>query len=177
MTTSVILYNTASEFLEDTESYLNANERESNIVLAYALKYRAAETNALQSSGAPSQRGPRCGSLELSGRMGYPDSDSSSTLRLQHKNIWLTSWSQRDASSPPTLDFALACLESYLGTLPIFLHSQHPMSSLDSTFISSHIRQLTNKLQSHVPTTRVFSVFGESNFFLPFALRLTERPI
>jgi hypothetical protein len=155
-TSRIVLYTSATEFLEDTETYLNSREQESNIILAHALKHRNAEKKKGSSSQTALPRVHRPISFISSN---LSDAESSPSQQL-YKNIWLGSWSQGDVQSAPTLDFAVSCLDSYLGKLPVFIHSQHSMSHLDPVFLHSRMRQIAKRLYSLVPASRVFSVFG-----------------
>lgn len=157
---SISLYTSASEFLGETGGFLHQREREANILLPHALKYQSFE--ATKGTGKASVVPPNR-NRALSESTDTSSSESTFPEYQIHKNFWLATWSQKStgkSSDTRSLDFALSCLESYLGTLPIFIYSQKPTSQLDTAFLHTRMRQLAKRLSLIVPPSRVFSVFG-----------------
>lgn len=75
-------------------------------------------------------------------------------------NIWLASWTSRP-SKRIVLDFVLAVVRSPIGkTLPVFIHSTRPTSSIDTATIYDHVKHMVDTLAAVVPRRRVFAVFA-----------------
>ncbi|KAG9011317.1 hypothetical protein FRB93_003119 [Tulasnella sp. JGI-2019a] len=135
----ILLHTSAISVLSAVESsVLPGREREANIWLPHAKKMaRKEQANPQQvesSSGKASEQ------------------------------FWLSCWSTRRDTHPgsnsQSLDFVVACISSPLGKYPIFLYANVPSRLLTSSFLSSRIPQLVDRLAGVVKTSRVFSVFG-----------------
>ena len=139
---TVVHHRTATDFLSDTHSHLQSDERSSGIVFAHALKRLRKEAGSALTT-------PR---------------DVEDWLRFPRHRVpddpnafWLSVWTVDSASDTVTLDLVLSCVDWTLGNYPIFLWSPQPE---DKTWLIPRITKLTNHLLECAPPERVFSVFG-----------------
>jgi hypothetical protein len=75
--------------------------------------------------------------------------------------FWIIGWSQPSPLTAPVLELVLSCTEHHLGTYPLFLILSSDIPSLSDAWIDSQMNKLALKLCNLVPTTRVFSIFGQ----------------
>lgn len=80
---------------------------------------------------------------------------------LAPDQFWIIGWSKPTPLTASVLEFVLSCTENHLGTYPLFLVFSRDIPTLSDAWIDSQMNQLALKLSDLVPTTRVFSIFGQ----------------
>ncbi|OJT08416.1 hypothetical protein TRAPUB_599 [Trametes pubescens] len=161
----VLQHDSAADFLSYTAPFLRRHEASSNIVLAHALK-RVDAQSALSGFEFTSES-------DVYARLSSADADSCAP-RATRGAFWLTLWSHASASSPPTLDLVLSCVDWTLGDYPIFLWTPNRGSASSSAWLGPRMAELTEHLNCCVPPERVYSVFGLTSLVKAFARTWTQ---
>ncbi|KAF8560113.1 hypothetical protein OG21DRAFT_1401566 [Imleria badia] len=139
----VLEHYSAQAFLAVSYPTLCKHERSSNIILAHALKKVSAEA-ALTGCQFISQS-------EIA--LDAPTSDEFSD------SLWLTVWST-SPQGVTELELVLACHRAGPHELPIFLWATQLRMLSSPQWLAPRVAALVDRLESRVPATRVFSVFG-----------------
>lgn len=160
----VLQHDSAVDFLAVAYPTLRRTENESsaNIVLAHALKR------------APAEYVLTDGQFLTDTHIEFPPP----TTPHPASNFWLTVFSH-SSKSKPVLDMVLSCLDSSLGSYPIFLWTPGGQS-LPPGWLERRMDDLTQHLRACVDPGRVFSAFGSAGLASTFAkawTRLTGFPI
>lgn len=87
----------------------------------------------------------------------------------EQSQLWMTCESPHPSNSERNPDFILSCTEWHMGKYPIFIMSTVPTSSMTSAFLAPRVAKLAAKLQSMVPTDRVYSIFAPAPLAKAFA--------
>lgn len=161
----ILQHDSAQDFLSFTAPFLRRHEASSNIVLAHALK-RVDAQSALSGFEFTSES-------DVYARLSSADADSCAP-RATRGAFWLTVWNHASASSPPTLDLVLSCVDWTLGDYPIFLWTPNRVSASSSAWLGPRMAELTEHLNRCVPPERVYSVFGLTSLVKAFARTWTQ---